>query len=74
LISGLQRRLTFDNALFPVKLLSSLLKSRTIIKQFKPDVVIGTGGFASGPLLQVAAIAGIPTVIQEQNSLEPINY
>ncbi|MFV7234542.1 undecaprenyldiphospho-muramoylpentapeptide beta-N-acetylglucosaminyltransferase [Flavobacterium sp. ZB4R12] len=67
-ISGLQRRLTFDNALFPIKLISSLLKSRTIIKEFKPDVVIGTGGFASGPLLQVAAIAGIPTVIQEQNS------
>ena len=71
-ISGLQRRLTFDNALFPVKLLSSLLKSRTIIKQFKPDVVIGTGGFASGPLLQVATIAGIPTVIQEQNSFPGI--
>ena len=71
-ISGLQRRLTFDNALFPIKLLSSLLKSRTIINQFKPDVVIGTGGFASGPLLQVAAIAGIPTVIQEQNSFPGI--
>ncbi|MDI6031950.1 undecaprenyldiphospho-muramoylpentapeptide beta-N-acetylglucosaminyltransferase [Flavobacterium sp. LB2P84] len=71
-ISGLQRRLTFDNALFPVKLLSSLLKARRIIKQFKPDVVIGTGGFASGPLLQVAAIAGIPTVIQEQNSFPGI--
>jgi len=71
-ISGLQRRLTFDNALFPVKLLSSLLKARTIIKQFKPDVVIGTGGFASGPLLQVATIAGIPTVIQEQNSFPGI--
>ena len=71
-ISGLQRRLTFDNALFPVKLLSSLLKSRTIIKQFKPDVVIGTGGFASGPLLQVATIVGIPTVIQEQNSFPGI--
>ncbi|MFV5688571.1 undecaprenyldiphospho-muramoylpentapeptide beta-N-acetylglucosaminyltransferase [Flavobacterium sp. ZT3R25] len=67
-IAGLQRRLTFDNALFPIKLLSSLLKSRTILKEFKPDVVIGTGGFASGPLLQVAGIAGIPTVIQEQNS------
>jgi UDP-N-acetylglucosamine--N-acetylmuramyl-(pentapeptide) pyrophosphoryl-undecaprenol N-acetylglucosamine transferase len=64
--------LTFDNALFPIKLLSSLLKSRTIIKQFKPDVVIGTGGFASGPLLQAAAIAGIPTVIQEQNSFPGI--
>ncbi len=67
-IAGLQRRLTFDNALFPVKLLSSLLQSRTIIRDFKPDVVIGTGGFASGPLLQVAEFAGIPTVIQEQNS------
>ena len=67
-IAGLQRRLTLDNALFPIKLISSLLKARTIIKQFKPDVVIGTGGFASGPLLQVAGFAGIPTVIQEQNS------
>ena len=67
-IAGLQRRLTLDNALFPVKLLSSLLKSRQIIKQFQPDVVIGTGGFASGPLLQLANSAGIPTVIQEQNS------
>lgn len=67
-IAGLQRRITFDNALFPVKLVSSLMKSRNIIKEFKPDVVIGTGGFASGPLLQVAALRGIPTVIQEQNS------
>jgi UDP-N-acetylglucosamine--N-acetylmuramyl-(pentapeptide) pyrophosphoryl-undecaprenol N-acetylglucosamine transferase len=49
-------------------LLDSLLKSRTIIRHFKPDVVIGTGGFASGPLLRVAGIAGIPTVLQEQNS------
>ena len=67
-IAGIQRRLTFDNALFPIKLLDSLLKSRTIIRNFNPDVVIGTGGFASGPLLRVASIAGIPTVIQEQNS------
>ena len=67
-IAGLQRRLTLDNALFPIKLISSLLRSRAIIRKFKPDVVIGTGGFASGPLLQVAAMAGIPTVIQEQNS------
>jgi UDP-N-acetylglucosamine--N-acetylmuramyl-(pentapeptide) pyrophosphoryl-undecaprenol N-acetylglucosamine transferase len=71
-IAGLQRRLTLDNALFPVKLVSSLLKSRQIIKQFKPDVVIGTGGFASGPLLQMANNAGIPTVIQEQNSFPGI--
>ncbi|MBL0014327.1 MAG: undecaprenyldiphospho-muramoylpentapeptide beta-N-acetylglucosaminyltransferase [Flavobacterium sp.] len=67
-IAGLQRKLTIDNAMFPFKLVSSLAKSRAIIKQFKPNVVIGTGGFASGPLLQMANIAGIPTVIQEQNS------
>lgn len=67
-IAGLQRKLTLDNALFPLKLLSSLIKSRAIIRSFKPDVVIGTGGFASGPLLQVANQSGIPTVIQEQNS------
>ncbi len=67
-IAGLQRKLTFTNALFPIKLLSSLWKSRKIIKNFKPDVVIGTGGFASGPLLQVANSMNIPTVIQEQNS------
>jgi len=67
-IAGLQRKMTFDNTLFPVKLITSLLKARSIIRDFKPDVVIGTGGFASGPLLQVAGIAGIPYVIQEQNS------
>ena len=71
-IAGIQRKLTFDNALFPIKLFDSLLKSRTIIRHFKPDVVIGTGGFASGPLLRVAGIAGIPTVIQEQNSFPGI--
>lgn len=67
-IAGLQRRLTFDNTLFPVKLITSLLKARRILAEFKPDVVIGTGGFASGPLLQVASFAGVPSVIQEQNS------
>lgn len=67
-IAGLQRKLTLQNAMFPLKLVSSLLKSRQIIKKFKPDVVIGTGGFASGPLLQTANTLNIPTVIQEQNS------
>ena len=71
-IAGIQRKLSFDNALFPIKLLDSLLKSRTLIRHFKPDVVIGTGGFASGPLLRVAGIAGIPTVLQEQNSFPGI--
>lgn len=71
-IAGIQRRLTLDNALFPIKLADSLWKSRSIINNFKPNVVIGTGGFASGPLLRIAGSAGIPTVIQEQNSFPGI--
>ena len=67
-IAGLQRRLTLQNLLFPFKLFFSLIKAGWIVKSFKPDVVIGTGGFASGPLLQMAALFGIPTVVQEQNS------
>jgi len=67
-IAGLQRKITMQNMMFPFKLMSSLWKSRKIIKKFKPDAVIGTGGFASGPLLQVANNNNIPTVIQEQNS------
>ncbi len=67
-IAGLQRKLTLQNAMFPLKLVSSLLTSRQILRSFKPDVVIGTGGFASGPLLQMANTLNIPTVIQEQNS------
>lgn len=67
-IAGLQRKLTLQNMMFPLKLISSLTVSRKIIKQFNPDVVIGTGGFASGPLLQMANSLNIPTVIQEQNS------
>ena len=71
-IAGLQRKITLQNAMFPFKLISSLWKSRKVIKKFKPDVVIGTGGFASGPLLQMANSMGIPTVIQEQNSFPGI--
>lgn len=67
-IAGLQRKLTLQNMMFPFKLLSSLWKSRRILNRFQPDVVIGTGGFASGPLLQMANSKGIPTLIQEQNS------
>ena len=67
-IAGLQRKITVQNAMFPIKLASSLLKSFFILKRFKPDVVIGTGGFASGAVLKVASMLGIPTVIQEQNS------
>ena len=71
-IAGLQRKLTLQNAMFPFKLISSLLQSRSIIREFKPNVVIGTGGFASGPLLQMANMLNIPTVIQEQNSFPGI--
>ena len=71
-IAGLQRKLTLQNAMFPFKLIDSLWKSRKITKEFKPNVVIGTGGFASGPLLQMANMLNIPTVIQEQNSFPGI--
>lgn len=67
-ISGIQRKITLQNLLFPLKFISSLLKSRSIIKRFKPDAVIGTGGFASGAVVKVAGEMGIPTFIQEQNS------
>ena len=67
-ISGIQRQLTLKNMMFPFKLISSLWNARKIINQFKPDVAIGTGGFASGPLLHIAALKGIPSLIQEQNS------
>lgn len=67
-ITGVQRGSISKNLLFPLKLISSLLKSRKIVKNFKPDVVIGTGGFASGPVLFIAQKKKIPTLIQEQNS------
>lgn len=67
-ISGLQRKLTVQNLLFPIKVIHSLYHSWRILKQYKPNVVIGTGGFASGPLLKMASLLEIPTVIQEQNS------
>lgn len=67
-ISGLQRSLSLKNMLFPFKLLSSLWRSRSIIKKFKPTVAVGTGGYASAPLLRVASNKGIPCVLQEQNS------
>lgn len=71
-ITGLKRKFTLDNLLFPVKLLVSLIKSWVVIQKFKPHLVIGTGGFASGPLVYVAARKGIATLIQEQNALPGI--
>ncbi|MEZ4778497.1 MAG: undecaprenyldiphospho-muramoylpentapeptide beta-N-acetylglucosaminyltransferase [Flavobacteriaceae bacterium] len=67
-ISGLQRNLKLSNLIFPLKLTSSLIKARKIIKDFKPDIAIGTGGYASAPLLRVASQRRIPCLIQEQNS------
>ena len=67
-ISGIQRSLTLKNLAFPVKLLSSMAKARSIVRMFKPDVAVGVGGYASGPLLKVATSNKIPALIQEQNS------
>lgn len=67
-ISGFHRRLTPQNLLFPFKLLTSIIQSYSIIKTFKPNVMIACGGFAAGPIGWVAAKMGIPIVLQEQNS------
>lgn len=67
-IMGIQRRLTLKNLMLPFKLLKSMLKARRLIKEFKPDIAIGVGGYASGPLLRAANKAGVPTLLQEQNS------
>lgn len=71
-ISGFQRRLTVRNLLFPLKLIFSLLKAGRIINRFKPDVVVGVGGYASGPIGQMASRKGIPLILQEQNSFPGI--
>lgn len=68
-IAGFDRGNLLKNIGLPFKLISSLIKAKKIIKEFKPDFAVGTGGFASGPALFIAARMGIPTFIQEQNSL-----
>ena len=67
-VTGLKRKLTFKNVSVVINLLRSLLKAKRIIKEFKPDAVVGVGGYASGPVLNIAARKNIPTLIQEQNS------
>lgn len=67
-ISGLQRSLTMNNLAFPFKVFSSVRKSLTIIRQFRPHAVVGVGGYASGPLLYAATLRGVPSLVQEQNS------
>lgn len=71
-IAGFQRGLSWNsisrNLSFPFKLLSSSLKAKRLVRRFQPNVVIGTGGYASGPVMRAAQQLGIPTLIQEQNS------
>ena len=67
-VAGLQRRLTAANLSVPFKVLKSVCKAGRIIKEFRPDAVVGVGGYASAPMLWRAEAKGIPTLIQEQNS------
>ncbi|MGF7218345.1 UDP-N-acetylglucosamine--N-acetylmuramyl-(pentapeptide) pyrophosphoryl-undecaprenol N-acetylglucosamine transferase [Spirosoma lacussanchae] len=67
-VVGIKRELTLENLIFPVKLGKSLLRARQIVRTFRPDAAVGVGGYASGPLLLAASMAGVPTLIQEQNS------
>lgn len=71
-ISGLKRELSARNLLFPLKLLHSTIKAACIIRRFHADVAVGVGGYASGPALRAAALLGIPTLLQEQNSFPGI--
>jgi len=67
-VAGLQRKLTLANLSFPIKLWRSLRMASRIVKEFNPHVVVGVGGYASGPVLYAAQNKGIPTLLQEQNS------
>lgn len=67
-IAGIKRELSIDNLSFPIKLIKSLSKANSIVREFDPHVAVGVGGYASGPLLFMAARRGVPTLIQEQNS------
>jgi len=67
-VAGFQRKLTLKNLQVIIKLFRSMRKAKKIITDFKPDMAIGVGGYASGPVLKQASRKGIPTLIQEQNS------
>ncbi len=67
-IVGLQRKLSLANFLLPFKIIKSVLKARKIVKKFNPEVVVGVGGYASGPTLKAASMLGYPTALQEQNA------
>lgn len=67
-IAGLQRKFTLANLKLPFLIIRSLLQTRKIVREFRPDVVVGTGGYASGPVLRAATYRNIPSLLQEQNS------
>lgn len=67
-ISGIQRKSIIKNLMLPFKVISSVMKAKKIIRNFSPDVAVGVGGYASGPLLFAATSMKIPSLIQEQNS------
>ena len=66
-VAGLQRKLTLSNFALPFKVIKSVSMAKKIIREFKPDIAIGVGGYASAPLLWAAGRLGVPTLIQEQN-------
>lgn len=66
-IAGIQRSLSMSNLAVPFKLAASLWRARKVVRDFRPDIAVGTGGYASGPVLFAASMAGVPTLIQEQN-------
>ncbi|MGA0556937.1 undecaprenyldiphospho-muramoylpentapeptide beta-N-acetylglucosaminyltransferase [Larkinella sp. VNQ87] len=67
-VVGIKRQLTLENLAFPFKLGRSFLRAQEVVREFRPDVAVGVGGYASGPVLLAASLKGIPTLIQEQNS------
>lgn len=67
-VAGFDRRRLWRNVPVVVKLVRSLLRARRIVRDFRPDIAIGVGGYASGPILKEAQRQGVPTLIQEQNS------
>ncbi|MFM9007918.1 MAG: undecaprenyldiphospho-muramoylpentapeptide beta-N-acetylglucosaminyltransferase [Bacteroidota bacterium] len=71
-IAGIKRELSVDNLRFPFKLVRSLMKAGSVVRKFNPDVAVGVGGYASGPMLYIASRRGVPTLIQEQNSFPGI--
>jgi UDP-N-acetylglucosamine--N-acetylmuramyl-(pentapeptide) pyrophosphoryl-undecaprenol N-acetylglucosamine transferase len=68
-ISGFHRRKILTNLLFPLKLVVSVMQSISIIRKYKPSVVVGTGGFVSGPVVYAATLLGVPSLIQDQNGV-----